>query len=83
MTANKKNSRNDIVALFFAIWFLLTSWMWTYFVNLMFSFPIGIMGFFLWKKANAANPGTVLNRITLGIYIAGLVASIAALFLFL
>lgn len=83
MNDRKKNSRNDIVALFFAIWFLLTSWMWTYFANLMFSFPVGIMGFFLWKKANDSNPGTLLNKVTLGIYIAGVVASIAALFLYL
>lgn len=46
-------------SLFCAIWFLLTSYAWTYFANVFISFPFGILSLYLWnqgrKKDNRKN----------------------------
>lgn len=81
-TMNYSKKINHVIPFTFALWFLLTGWMWVYFANLIFSYPIGIMGFFLWRRAHRADPKNLLSKITFGIYIASLLISILAVFLY-
>lgn len=59
-------------------WFLVTSWIWVYFANLMFSYPVALLGLFLWSRGKKLNPGSKANPIALWLLIAGLVISLSA-----
>lgn len=63
-------------ALLCAVWFILTSWFWAYFVNVVFSFPIGLVGLFLWYRGKKQEGGSLRFRIVQYILIAGVVTSI-------
>lgn len=48
-----KDSKNDLrfyIGLAFAIWFACTALFWTYFAALFFSYPFGIISYFLWRS---------------------------------
>lgn len=64
----------NIIALLCAIWFVLTGWMWFYYMNIILSFPFAIFGFFLWKKGREAEKKT-LNKITGWLLMAGVIIS--------
>ena len=36
-------------ALVCSIWFLLTSYFWAYYINLVFSFPVGFLALVFWN----------------------------------
>lgn len=71
----------NIFALICALWFLLTSWMWVYYMNIILSFPVGILGYFLWKRGKQKDPDSILNKSALSFLIGGTITSIVALFL--
>lgn len=57
-------------------WFLCTSWFWLYYANLVISYPIGLIGLYLWSRGKKLNPGSRANSIALWIHVAGLVISL-------
>lgn len=64
-------------------WFLVTGWVWPYFANLMFSYPVALLGLFLWSRGKKLNPGSKANLIALWLFVAGLVISLIALIILL
>jgi hypothetical protein len=71
------------VALICAIWFALTSWFWAWLINIIFSYPFGVLALILWFVGRRKNPGNKLNRIVLILLIAGWLSSIITGLLFL
>jgi phosphoglycerol transferase MdoB-like AlkP superfamily enzyme len=78
MTAEKRYLIYNIFALVCAIWFLLTGWMWFYYMNLIMTFPFAIVGFFLWRQGRGAEK-KLLNKIVGWMLLAGLTISIGYL----
>lgn len=72
-----------LFAIICGTWFMLTSWAWYSFVNLIVSYPVALIGLFLWSRGKKLNPGSKANPIALWLHIAGLIISgIALLVLF-
>jgi hypothetical protein len=65
-----------LFAIICGTWFLVTSWVWVYFANLIISYPVALLGLFLWSRGKKLNPGSKANLIALCLLIAGLVISI-------
>ncbi len=64
------------LALICALWFLLNGWVWTYYACLVISYPVGLIGFWLWRKGKTKN----LWNVTAGLILAaGLALSLSAL----
>jgi hypothetical protein len=82
MKDGKRALLYNCLALAGAIWFLLTGWIWGYLANLFISYPVACVGLALWFRARKLNPASLLNRMTLGIFIFGFIVSIAALFIY-
>lgn len=59
-----------------AVWFMLTSWFWVYYLNLIFSLPIGIIGYFLYAKGKKLNPEKENYKYILHILALGIVFSL-------
>jgi len=70
-------------SLFCAIWFVLTSAFWPYYMNLIISFPIGILSFILHKKAMQNKEFATKYDVVIPLLILGVVVSVVALFLFM
>jgi len=82
MNDAKKALLYNSFAFICGVWFVLTSWIWGYLANLIMSYPIGVVGFILWYRGRRLNRASNLNRVTLGLFIVGVVASIAAFFIY-
>jgi hypothetical protein len=67
------------LALVCAIWFTLTSWIWTYLFNIFFSYPIGALALLLYFFEKRKNPGNGLNKWILVVLVPGWLASILAM----
>lgn len=72
-----------LFAIICGTWFLVTSWFWVYFANLIFSYPVALLGMFLWSRGKKLNPGSKANPIALWLHVAGLSISIIALLILL
>lgn len=73
-----------LFAIICGTWFLVTGWIWVYFANLIISYPVALIGMFLWWRGKKLNPGSRANLIALWLHLAGLVISlITLLFLFI
>jgi hypothetical protein len=68
-----------LFAIICGTWFMLTSWVWYSFANLVVSYPVGLIGIFLWSRAKKLNPGSRANPIALWLHIAGLTISVVTL----
>jgi len=58
------------LALLCTIWFLLTSWLWTYWLNLLFSFPFAILSWYFLNKSKektSTEHKTIMVLLVLGI----------------
>ena len=64
-------------------WFLLTSWLWVYWINLIISFPMGIIGFYLWRAAHQNEPKHKGLKISILLHIFGLAIAIISLLVLL
>lgn len=73
----------NILSLVFGTWFLLTSWMWVYYVNLFVSIPIGLAGLFFWYRARRLNGPTALNKAALALHALAVVSCLLTLVLLL
>jgi hypothetical protein len=78
MTAEKRYLIYNILALVCALWFLLTGWMWFYYMNVILSFPFAIVGFFLWRQGRGTEK-KLLNKIAGWMLLAGLTITIGYL----
>ena len=70
------------LAILCGMWFLLTGWLWTYLANLVIAYPVGITGFFLWRKARALDPDNRKGQIAIAIHGLGLAISVVSFFLY-
>jgi hypothetical protein len=77
---NRKLTFN-IVALLCSIWFVLLSWAWVYLFNVIFVFPVGILGFVLWRLGRDSEY-RVVSRVTAVLLAIGVVTSITAILMF-
>jgi len=68
----------NILALACSLWFLLTGWMWFYYMNVIISFPFAIIGFFLWRQGRATEK-KLINKITGWMLFGGLMISVGYL----
>ena len=78
----EKERLYNILSIACGIWFLLFGMFWTYWMNLVIAYPVGIAGMFFWYKAYKINKST-LNNIALSVLIIGLICSIGALLFYL
>jgi hypothetical protein len=69
----------NIFSIICGVWFLFTGWFWVYLINVFISFPVALIGIFLWYKGKQAGPRSKLNRAALIIHIIAMAASLAAL----
>ena len=77
---NKKLFLN-IVALICGIWFVLAGWLWVYFFNLIFVFPVALIGSICWYKGR--NSGKkILNRVAGATLVLGHIISVGAMFFY-
>jgi hypothetical protein len=79
METNPNPRTYNIFSIICGVWFLLTGAFWTYFMNLIVAYPIGLLGIFLWYKARKVDASNRWNKVALIIHIAGLIISFAAL----
>lgn len=68
-----------LFAIICGTWFLATSWAWVYFINIRFSFPVAIVGLFLWSRAKKLNPGSKANPIVLWLHLIGFLIAVISL----
>lgn len=65
-----------LFAIICGMWFLATSWLWVYYANLIFSFPVALLGTFLWSRGRKINPGSRANPIAKWLLMAGVITSV-------
>lgn len=82
MIENKKIFLYNLIAIICAAIFLLTGWMWTYFMNLFIAYPVGLIGLFFWYKGKVSDQKNILNTIAISLLAAGLIVSFAVLLFF-
>jgi hypothetical protein len=68
-----------LFAIICGTWFVMTGWLWYSFANLVISYPVALLGIFLWSRGKKLNPGSRANPIALWLHIAGLTISIVSL----
>jgi hypothetical protein len=66
------------VALVFAIWFALTSWLWAWLLNIFLSYPFGLAALIIYFIGRKHAPGNKLNRAVLIILALGWLSSIVS-----
>lgn len=80
--ANPRRSAHSTIAILCGVWFCLTGWLWTFLLNLVIAYPIGLLGFCMWLTAYQVNPNDKKNTVAIALLGLGLVSSLVALFLF-
>ncbi|MBL7767078.1 MAG: hypothetical protein JNJ58_13340 [Chitinophagaceae bacterium] len=83
MNLTTKSNLYFYLSLVTAIWFLLTSYVWTYLANLFISFPVGLMSLGLWYLGRKTGVKSDRFKWPVGIVIAGVITSLISLVLFL
>lgn len=68
-----------LFAIICGTWFLATGWVWPYFANLVVSYPVALLGLFLWSRGRKLNPGSKAGVIVIVLLVAGLTLSLATL----
>lgn len=68
-----------VIAFACSVWFVLLGWMWVYFLNIVFVFPIAIVGFIFWRKGKTERKN-LLHSATGILLIIGALISLAAYF---
>ncbi|MEZ5053420.1 MAG: hypothetical protein R2807_01415 [Chitinophagales bacterium] len=82
METSKKATRYFYASLICAIWFALTSFFWSYYANVLMSFPIGLISFYTWKKGKQMEPDALRFKLVWSILFAGVVISLLSLLFF-
>ncbi|HMS63895.1 MAG TPA: hypothetical protein PKD83_01425 [Ignavibacteria bacterium] len=83
MTEKSKSNLYFYSSLILAIWFLLTCYLWTYYINIVFSFPAGFLSLYLLFKGRKT--GYEYNRFKLVsiILISGIIITLVSLVMIL
>ncbi|MGB0430468.1 MAG: hypothetical protein ACPGLV_08335 [Bacteroidia bacterium] len=79
MNKQKLSTRNDIlyiITLLLSIYFAGTFWFWTYYINLFFSLPAGVIAFILYLLLNKWGYFKTRLNILLFIMLAGILFSV-------
>jgi hypothetical protein len=79
METKSKTPYFSIFAVFCATWFALTGWIWPYLANIIFSFPFGVIGLFLWWKGKKSGESRALNKTAGVILVVGVVIAFGSL----
>lgn len=70
----KKGAVIFYLTFIFALWFMLTSSFWIYYINLFISFPFGLISFLLWLKFRKYYTNikrtSILSMLIIGVLIA-------------
>ena len=74
----KKGDFFFYLSLVCAIWFALTSGLWTYFANVVLSLPFGIISLILWMKGKKTDARKERYRFVPIILIVGLIIAIVS-----
>ncbi|MFZ4622437.1 MAG: hypothetical protein ACOYNS_17875 [Bacteroidota bacterium] len=82
MEPSKNTFRYNLFSVLCGSVFLLTAWIWTYFLNLFIALPFGLLALFFWRQGQTPGSRNPLNTFALSIIIAGLIAAVSALFLY-
>jgi len=82
MDSNKKATVLYYLTLISAIWFAISSMFWVYYLNLVFSFPVGIISFILWEKNNQTFKNTWKNKVVALFLALGVILAIVSFFVF-
>jgi hypothetical protein len=69
----------NIAAICCAVWFILTGWIWIYYINLLISFPVAIIGLWLWFRSKRKGTASVLTKVTIVLFAVGGILSISVL----
>ncbi len=80
MTNDRKKLIFNIIALICGIWFLLLGWFWAWLINVIFVFPMAIVGFILWRLGRGSSK-PLLNTIVGWLLLAGLITALGSLLL--
>ena len=64
------------------LWFAATGAFWPYYTNLFVAYPVGLLGLYLWYRADKAGYKGTPHQFALWIHLVGLFISLGALFLF-
>jgi hypothetical protein len=80
MTIDRKKLIYNILALICSVWFLLLGWFWAWLINVIFVFPVAIVGLILWRLGRGSTK-PILNRIVGWLLLAGLAATLGSLLL--
>jgi len=72
----------NIFSIVCGVWFACTSWLWVWFINLLISLPVGIIGMIFWYFGKREGTNR-LNRIALITHVIGLVVAILSLIILL
>ncbi|MBS1517856.1 MAG: hypothetical protein JSS91_07200 [Bacteroidetes bacterium] len=83
MNSKLKSNIFFYLSVILAVWFLLTAWLWTYYINLFFSLPFGLLSLLFWYLGKKVDERKSRYKITLLILMNGVIFSIAALMFFL
>jgi len=70
-------------SLILAIWFALTSYIWTYLANLIISLPFGIISLLLWRKGKEMDSRPKRYKIIAVTLVIGIILSLITLVYFL
>jgi hypothetical protein len=82
MTDKRKAQIWYSIALVFTTWFVLTCAIWTYLVNVLFSFPAGLVGFAFWYIGRKYDKTIRLGRIVVWMLRFGVCFSLTTFLLF-
>ncbi|MFZ1806586.1 MAG: hypothetical protein WAU36_05165 [Cyclobacteriaceae bacterium] len=82
MDTKTKQRILNIASLICGIWFLVTSWFWAWLINVIFSFPIGLLGVIFLYFGRKYDDNNRLNKISIIIHGLGLASAIISFALF-
>lgn len=77
-----KERTYNLLSIVCGIWFTIFGMFWTYWMNLILAYPVGILGVFFWYKANRIEK-SVLNNIASSILLIGLFCSLGSLLFYI
>ena len=69
----------NIFAKICALWFIATGWMWVYYMNLVISFPVALVGLYCWYKVRNPVTPSPMSRIVFWLYIVGMIVTLGSL----
>lgn len=82
MNTNPDTNRYYYIALICSVMFLLTSWLWTYFINLIIAYPDALLALWFWNKGKQSDENKERYKLIPIILLTGLAVSAVSFFLY-